>query len=324
MKSKTKAWLSSLATALAILNPGAGAAQDFPRDPITIIVPFGAGGGVDSVARTVANEWSQQFGHLVVVENQAGAAGNIGSASAARSKPNGYTLLLASNSNSYNDFLYSKTGYSPSDDLTSIIHIGRVPIVLVGSKTVPATNVKEVVELARSKPGTLNFVSYGVGSSGHLLLEMFRKAADIDITHVPYNNPQVYPDLIAGRTQFIFANQLEASQYIENDQLRAIGIVGDQRSADFPELQSFAEQGYPQMDAEVWWGLMAPTGTPAPVVERLNEIMNKVLSSENVKTRLNNLGAQPVGGTAEDFAAFFNSEREKWRQVIADANIKAN
>jgi len=167
-------------------------------------------------------------------------------------------------------------------------------------------------------------VSYGVGSSGHLLLEMFRKAADIEIEHVPYNNPQVYPDLISGRTHFIFANLLEGSQYIQGDQLRAIGVVGDKRSSEIPDVASFAEQGYPQMAAEVWWGVMVPKATPAPVVEELNEILNKVLSSDNVKARLKSLGAEVVGGTPQQFADFFNSERAKWQKVIADANIKPN
>jgi tripartite-type tricarboxylate transporter receptor subunit TctC len=306
---------------LALAAPST-AQTTYPTQPIRIVVPFGPGGSVDVVARAVANDWMQQTGHTVVVENRVGAGGNIASASVARGTPDGHLLLLGSNSNSYNDLLYSNAGYEPMRDLVPIVQIGRVPILLVGSATLPARNVADVVMMARSKPTGVNFATFGTGTSGHLLMEMFKRQAQISITHVPYRNGQTYPDLIAGRTDFIFANQFEATPYLRAGQLRAIGVVGDRRLPEFPDVPSFAEQGMKDMRGEVWWGLMAPSGISAPIVARINEMVNKVLASPGFRSRLSALGAQPVGGTAQDFSAFFAAEREKWARVIKDGNIK--
>lgn len=313
-----------LAAALlaAIGAPCSATAQSYPSQPIRLVVPFGAGGGVDIVARAIGNEWMKQFPHNIVVENRTGAGGNIGSAAAATSRPDGHTLLVASNSNSYNDFLYSNAGYDPAKDLMPIVQIGAVPIMLVSTTTVPENSVTEMVATAKAKPGTLNFASFGPGSSGHLLFEMFKRQAGIEIVHVPYRNGQTYPDIIAGRTHYIFANQLEATQYIKANQLKAIGVVGAQRLAAFPDVKSFAEQGLPDLRAEVWWGIAAPSGTPAPIAAQLNDILNKVLASQDVRDRLQSVGARPVGGSQQQFATFFAAERAKWQAVIRDAQIK--
>lgn len=311
-----------IAGALAALASRAASAQEFPSQTVRIIVPFGPGGGVDIVARTLAEEWQRQFGHTVLVENRAGAGGNLGSAAAARAPADGHTLLLASNSNSYNDFLYANAGYDPVRDLLPIIQIGRVPTVLVASPTLPVANLREVVEMGRARPGFLTFASFGFGSSGHLLFEMFTRRTGIQAVHVPYRNGQLYPDLIAGRTHLVFNNQLGVMAHIRSGQMRAIGVASDRRSPQLPDLPTFAEQGIADFATDVWWGVMAPAGTPPAVAARLNEIVNRVLAAPDVRARLEALGATPVGGEASRFAGFFAAERATWQRVIQEANIR--
>jgi tripartite-type tricarboxylate transporter receptor subunit TctC len=316
--------LAGVTAAGITLGRGApAAAQSYPSQTVRIIVPFGPGGGVDIIARTIADEWTKQHGHSVLVENRAGAGGNIGSAAAARSAPDGHTLLLASNSNSYNDLLYSNAGYSPPD-LVPVIQIGRVPTLLVASPTLAVTNVKELVEMAKSRPGSLSFASFGFGSSGHLLYEMFTRRTGIEAVHVPYRNGQTYPDLIAGRIHAMFNNQLGVMSHIRSGQMRALGVAANERSPQLPDVQTFAEQGIPDFSTDVWWGIMAPSGTPASIVARTNEIVNGVLAAPDVRNRLQALGASPVGGEPSRFATFFTSERATWQRVINEANIRVD
>jgi tripartite-type tricarboxylate transporter receptor subunit TctC len=321
----TIAALAGATAAATMLGRAApAAAQSYPTQTVRIIVPFGPGGGVDIIARTIADEWAKQHGHSVLVENRAGAGGNIGSAAAARSAPDGHTLLLASNSNSYNDLLYSNAGYSPPADLAPVIQIGRVPTVLVASPTLPVTNVRELVEMAKARPGWLSFASFGYGSSGHLLYEMFTRRTGAEAVHVPYRNGQTYPDLIAGRIHAMFNNQLGVMSYIRSGQMRALGVAANERSPQLPDVQTFAEQGIPDFSTDVWWGIMAPSGTPAGVVARINEIVNGVLAAAEVRNRLQALGASAVGGEPSRFASFFVSERATWQRVINEANIRVD
>jgi tripartite-type tricarboxylate transporter receptor subunit TctC len=289
---------------------------------VRIVVPVGPGGGVDIVARTIAEEWVRQFGHSVVVENRAGAGGNIGSAAAARAAPDGHTLLLASNSNSYNDLLYSSAGYSPVRDLVPVIQIGRVPTVLVTSPTLQVSGLRDLVEQARARPGWLTFASFGFGSSGHLLFEMFTRRTGIQAVHVPYRNGQTYPDLIAGRIHAMFNNQLGVMSYIRSGQMRALGVASERRSPQLPDLPTFAEQGIADFSTDVWWGVTASAGTPSAIVTRINGILNRVLAAPAVRSRLEALGATPVGGEPAQFAAFFAAERATWQRVISEANIR--
>lgn len=298
-------------------------AQAFPSQPIRLIVPFAPGGGVDVIGRTIGDQLAKHFGHTVIVENKTGAGGNLASAFVARANPDGYTLLVSSNSNSYNDFLYSNTGYDPAKDLLRVVQIGRVPMVLLVSPTVASKTVQEVISLAKSKPDTLNFGSGGNGTAEHLVYELFKRRAQINVAHVPYRGgAQVYTDLIGGQIQFMFNNQLGGMPYIKSGQLRAVGLTGQERSRQLPDLPTFAEQGIADFNAAVWWGLMAPAGTPGNVVNELNRMVNEVLKSPEVASRLEVLGAQRVGGPPERFETFFASERSTWRQVIKDAAIK--
>jgi len=299
-------------------------AQSFPSQPIKLIVPFAPGGGVDIVGRTIADNANKQNpGVSVVVENRTGAGGNVGSTSVAKAAPDGYTLLVASNSNSYNNFLYANMQYDAAKDLQAVMQIGRVPMVLLVSPSIPPKSVAEVIALAKAQPGKLNFGSGGNGTAEHMVYELFKRRTGIDAQHIPYRGgAQVYTDLIGGRIQLMFNNQLGATQYIRSGQLRAAGITGMARSSQLPDLPTFEEQGIKNFTASVWWGLMGPSGMPAPVLARLSQIFNAAINSAEMKARLESLGAQPVGGTPEQFAAHFAAERSTWQQVIKDANIK--
>ncbi len=298
-------------------------AQTFPSQPIKLIVPFAPGGGVDIVGRTLAENAARQSGFTVVVENRTGAGGNVGSTSVAKAAPDGYTLLVASNSNSYNNFLYSNMQYDAARDLQAVVQIGRVPMVLLVSPHIPPRNVAEVVALAKAKPGSLNFGSGGNGTAEHMVYELFKRRTGIQALHIPYRGgAQVYTDLIAGQIQFMFNNQLGATQYIRSGQLRAAGITGQRRSPQLPDLPTFEEQGIADFNASVWWGIMGPAGLPGPVLSRLNQVFAAAIASPEMKTRLESLGAQPVGGSSAQFAAFFASERATWQGVIKDAGIK--
>jgi tripartite-type tricarboxylate transporter receptor subunit TctC len=316
---------SLLVAAVACMGVGLSAtarAQSWPAQTIRIIVPFGPGGGVDIVARTLADEWVRQTGHTVVVENRAGAGGNIGSASVAKSPADGYTLLLASNSNSYNDFLYSSAGYNPATDLTPVLQIGRVPTVLVVASNSPFATVQDVIAAGRAQPGKLNFAHFGFGSSGHLLYELFTRRAGITANHVPYKGNELYTDLLAGRTDLVFNNQLGVMSFVRAGQMRVLGVVSADRSSLLPDVPTFEQQGVADFRADVWWGVMARAGTPEPVVRRINEILNKVLQAPEVIKRLEAQGATVVGGSPEQFGRFFGSERSTWQKVIADARIR--
>jgi tripartite-type tricarboxylate transporter receptor subunit TctC len=294
----------------------------WPTQPVKIIVPFGPGGGVDIVARTIGDEWTRQTGHKVIVENRAGAGGNIGSASVAKSAPDGYTLLLASNSNSYNDFLYSSAGYNPANDLSPVLQIGRVPTVLVVAAGSPFKSVQDVIAAGKADPGKLNFAHFGFGSSGHLLYELFIRRAGISANHVPYKGNELYTDMLAGRTDLVFNNQLGVMSYIRAGQMRVLGVASGQRSALLPDVPTISEQGLAGFQADVWWGVMTRAGTPEPVLQRINQLVNEVLRSPEVIKRLEAQGASVVGGSAAQFARFFSAERATWQKVIADAKIK--
>jgi tripartite-type tricarboxylate transporter receptor subunit TctC len=326
MASRRRVNILATAAMLGGLSLGPAAltaqAQTWPTQPVRIIVPFGPGGGVDIVARTIGDEWSKQTGHKIIVENRAGAGGNIGSASVAKSAPDGYTLLLASNSNSYNDFLYSSAGYNPANDLAPVLQIGRVPIVLIVAANSRFKSVQDVIAAGKAQPGKLNFAHFGFGSSGHLLYELFIRQAGITANHVPYKGGELNTDLLAGRTDMVFNNQLGVMSFIRAGQMRALGVASDQRSALLPEVPTMAEQGLADFKADVWWGVMARAGTPAPVLQRINQIVNDVLRAPEVIKRLEAQGASVVGGSAAQFAQFFAAERATWQKVITDAKIR--
>lgn len=312
-----------LACLAALGTTHSAVAQSYPDKTIRLIVPYGSGGGVDVVARTVADYISNKMGKTVVVENRAGAGGNVGSGFVVKAEPDGYTLLVASNSNAVNNSLYKNMAYDASKDLTPITLIGTVPMVLLVSPTISPKTVTEVVALARAKPGSLNVGSGGSGTGEHLAFEMFKRQNNIDAQHVPYRGGSaVYTDLMGGQIQLFFNNQLGASPYIRSGQLRAVGISGDQRSPQFPDLPTFAEQGFKDFKAFVWWGIMGPAGIPQERLNEINKLFTTAIHSPEVRARLESLGAVPAGSSAAEFTRFFNNEVSIWSALIKDAKIQ--
>jgi len=298
-------------------------ASAYPNKPIRLIVPYGPGGGVDVVARTVADYLNNQMGKTVVVENRAGAGGNVGSAFVVKSEPDGYTLLVASNSNAVNNSLYDNMSYNAATDLTPITLVGIVPMVLLVSPTISPTTVQEVVALAKAKPGSLNVGSGGSGTGEHLAFEMFKRQTGINAQHIPYKGGSaVYTDLIGGQVQLFFNNQLGAAPHIRSGQLKAVGVTGDQRSPEFPNLPTFAEQGFSDFKAFVWWGIMGPANMPSDTLKDVSKLFAQAVASPEVQKKLRSLGAQPEGGNAEKFKKFFEQEMGTWSALIKEANIK--
>ena len=298
-------------------------AQTYPTKPIRLVVPYATGGGVDIVARTIAEYVSTTLGKTVLVENRTGAGGNVGGAFVAKSEPDGYTLLVASNSSAVNNSLYKNMPYNASTDLTPIVLIGTVPMVLLVSPSIAPKTVGEVVALAKARPGTLNVGSGGNGTGEHLAFEMFKRQTGIDAQHVPYRGgAAVYTDLIGGQVQLFFSNQLGAAPFVQSGQLRAVGVTGDARSPEFPNLATFAEQGYPDYKAFVWWGLMGPAGIPPATVSQINALFATAIHAPEVRKKLMSMGARPEGGSAESFDKFFKSEVKTWSELIKAANIQ--
>ena len=259
----------------------------------------------------------------MIVENRTGAGGNVGSTFVAKSEPDGYTLLLGSNANAVNNSLYSNMQYEAATDLTPIILVGTVPMVVLASPAIAPKTVGEMIALAKARPGTLNFGSGGNGTAEHLAFELFKRRTGIDAQHVPYRGgAAVYTDLIGGQIQLMFNNQLGATPYIRSGQLRALGITGNIRSPQLPDVPTLREQGVADFNVSVWWGVIGPAGIAKDTVVQINQLFASSVGSPEVKKRLESLGAQAQGGTPEDFAAFFRSEMATWSGVIKAANIR--
>src|SRR4051812_32189922 len=246
-------------------------AQTYPVRPVRIIVPYAPGGGVDIVARTLGQELTKRLGQQIVIENKTGAGGNIGTDAVAKATPDGYTLLIASPANAVNPTMYSKLPFDPVRDLTPVALTATVPAVLLAGPALPAKTVKEIVALAKSKPGTLTFGSGGSGTTEHLAVEMLKTQAGIDMLHVPYKGgAAVLPDLISGQISLFFVNQLFALPYVKAGTVKALGVASDERSPALPDVPTFAESGFPDFRVSVWYGIMAPAATPKQIVAQLN------------------------------------------------------
>jgi tripartite-type tricarboxylate transporter receptor subunit TctC len=298
----------------------AAQAQPYPNRSIRMIVPYTAGGGVDVVARHLSTELSKRLGQPIVVENKVGAGSNIGSDSVAKAAPDGYTLLMASPANAINMSLYRKMPYNTQRDLAPVALVGAVPSVLTVNPAFPARTIQEFVAIAKGKPGTVNYGSGGNGTSEHLAAEMFKAMAGVDMVHVPYKGgAAAMTDVIGGQISAMFSNQLGAMPHIKGGKLRVLGVADTNRSAALPDTPTFAEAGYPDFLVTVWWGVMAPAGTPKDVIERLNKEINAALATPELKKRLDDMGARVIGGSPEDFSAFLSAEITRWARAVKDS-----
>jgi tripartite-type tricarboxylate transporter receptor subunit TctC len=299
--------------------------QAYPAKPVRIIVPYAPGGAVDIVARAVAQELTKRLGQTVLVDNRTGAGGNIGSDAVAKSAPDGYTLLMASPANTINPSLYTKMPYEPMRDLVPIALIGSVPAVLIANRALPVQNVKELVVLAKARPGALIYGSGGSGSTEHLAGEMFKSVAHVDILHVPYKGgAQVMTDLLGGQIALMFVNQLAALPPVTAGRVKALAVASAERSEALPQVPTFAESGYPDLKVSVWWGVMGPAAMPKEIVAQLNREIVSALSSPEMKERLKTLSAKPIGGTPEEFARFFAEETTRWAKVVKASGARVD
>ncbi len=318
-----KMLLGMIGLALTATGAPTAFAQSYPAKAVRIVVPFPPGAGADIVTRLIAAKLGGAFGQQFVVDNRAGAAGHIGSEIAAHAVPDGYTLLSAPASIVISQSLYPKLNYNIEKDLDPIVLIASAPFVLVVHPSLPVRNVKELIALAKAKPGELYYASTGNGGTPHLAAEVFRMQAKINIVHVPYKGtPPAVIDLLAGQVQLMFANTLSVLPHVRSGRLRALAISSSKRSAAAPELPTVAESGMPGFDVSTWFGMFAPAGTPKDIIGRLNGEVRKIVQMADVRERLISQGADPIGLAPEEFRAHVRSELVKWEKVVKAVGVR--
>ena len=312
---------------LLLVLPGIAApdvlAQSYPVRAIKLVVPSSPGGGTDIVGRILAQKLSEQIGQQMVVDNRAGAGTVIGNDAVAKSAPDGYTLLMGLSTLAINPSMFAKLPYDALRDFAPISQAVSAPNILTVHPSVPAKTVKEFIALAKSKPGSITFGSAGQGTSPHLSGELLKVLAGIDIVHVPFKGSgQSVISLLAGEIGANFASLPTAMSYIKAGRLRGLGVTTLKRAQALPDVPSIAEGGVPGYEATQWFGLLAPAGTPRPIIDRLYQESSRALRSADVKERMTAEGLEVVGGTPEEFASYIRSETDKWTKVIKAAGIK--
>jgi len=319
--------MTSRFIAALALNALAGAvfAQGYPNKTIRMIVPFAAGGPTDIITRTVGQKLTESWGQPVVIDNRGGGGGNIGSDILAKATPDGYTLAMIIVGHAINASLYSKLPYDPVKDFAPVTLAGAATIVLVAHPSVQAKSVKELIALAKSKPGKINWASPGTGTPHHLAGELFKTRTGIDMVHIPYKGaaPAVV-DLLGGQVSLAFVSLPAALPHIKAGKLTALGVSSPQRSAVAPEVPTIAESGLTGYELENWYGVLAPAGTPREIVNKLNGEIVKILQTQDVKERLNSQGFEIRTSTPEQFAAYLKSEIVKWAKIVKDSGAKVD
>jgi tripartite-type tricarboxylate transporter receptor subunit TctC len=319
--------LASLATAAAAaLLPLPAAAQAYPNKPITMIVPFSAGGTTDILARIVGQALTAELGQSVVIDNRAGAGGNIGGQLAARAPADGYTLFMGTvGTHAINEALYKKMPFDPIKDFAPLSRVANVPNLLVAHPAQPFKTVPEMIAYAKANPGKINFGSSGSGSSIHLSGELFKSMAKVDMVHIPYKgSAPAVNDLLGNQIAIMFDNMPSAIQHVRAGKLRAIAVTTAKRSPELPNVPTIAESGVPGYEATSWFGLFAVAGTPAPIVTQLSKALVKVLNNPDVKAKIVAQGGEVVAETPEQFAAFIKAETAKWGKVVKDSGASVD
>jgi len=322
-----KRWIGLTAVLALMLATAGASAQGYPTKPIRLVVPYPAGGPLDIMARAIGQKLTEAWKPPVVVDNRAGAGGNIGADFVAKSAPDGYTLLMgAVATHAINPSLYSKIPYDPVKDFAPVALVAQVPNILVVNPAVPAKTVRELIDLARAKPGTLNFGSGSTGSTGHLAGELFNTMAGVKMVHIPYKGAApATADLLGGQVQLMFDNLASALPNVKAGKLRALAVTTLARSPAIPELPTIAESGLPGFDLTTWFGLLVPAGTPPEIVARLNAEIVRALDAKDMRERLEKMGAEPLSNnTPERFAAFIRSEAAKYARVVKDSGAKVD
>jgi tripartite-type tricarboxylate transporter receptor subunit TctC len=300
-------------------------AQAWPAKPIRLMVPFPPGGSTDIVARIVAQKLSEKLGQSIVIENRGGAGGTIGTAIIGKSAPDGYSLTVASTSTHVvAPGVYAKLEYDPVKDFAPIGLMAVSPYLLVVNPSVPAKTLKELVELAKKQPGKLNYASAGVGSTTHLAMEMLKHASSTYMLHIPYNgNGPAGTAVIGGQVEVLFGSLPALLPHAKSGRARALAVGTPKRSPSLPEVPTVAESGYPGFDASLWLAIMAPAGTPQPIVERLNRELNAIVTAADTREAFDKAGTEPLTGTPADLAAMIRDGVPKYAQIIKTAGVKA-
>ncbi len=324
MKRRMKKPILVLLSLAAALSVSAAAAQTYPTKPVRLLVPFAPGGTTDVLARLVAQKLGDSMGQQFVIENKPGAGGNIGTELAVKAPADGYTLVMSFDGTmAINPNTYAKMPFDPQKDLVAVANVAQVPLLIVVNPGVAAKTVAEFVALAKASPGRINYSSAGHGSTGHLTGELFRSRAGIDIVHVNYKGGgQAVQDLLGEQIQMLVTALPTVEGHLKGGKLRALAFTSSRRVPGAPDVPTLAESGYPGLEVLSWYGILAPAGTPAEIVRKLNAEINRVLQMPEVRERLTALGAEATGGTSEQFAQVIRADTARWAKVVADAGIR--
>ena len=298
-------------------------AQPYPNKPIKVVVGYSAGGAVDAVARAVGQALSTSLGQAFVIENKPGAGTNIAVKSVIAAEPDGYTLMMAANALAANMALYQPAPFDAEKDLVAVSLVGRVPVVIAANMQAPYANIAKLIEAAKAKPGSIAFGSPGNGSTPHMAIEFFERAAGITLQHVPYRGgAQALTDVIGGQLPLVALNALEVQPHVKSGKLKVLAVLSPKRSVIFPEVPTIAESGFPGFEASVWYGLVAPAATPKPVVDKLHAEVQKALQTQEVRDRMTAVGGEVLPGPADMFTQLIKSERQRYERLVREANIK--
>jgi tripartite-type tricarboxylate transporter receptor subunit TctC len=317
--------MKALFLACALLMGDAQAQDIYPSKPLRLILPFPPGGGTDILGRLLADRLAASLGQPVVTENRGGAGGNVGAEAAARAAPDGYTIVLVAPSLAISPTLYAKLNYDPVKDFAPVGLVASVPNVMITHPSVPAQNLREFIALAKSKPGGMNFGSGGSGTSNHLAGELLNLAAGIKLVHVPYKGVNLAMNgVLAGEVHLAFIGIPVPAPHIKAGRLRALAVLAQERSPLLPEVPTAEEAGLGNFDVTTWYGILAPAGTPRPIVARLNAEFVKIVRTPEVKERLATMATDPLTSTPEEFGAYIQREIEKWGDVVRKAGLRAD
>jgi tripartite-type tricarboxylate transporter receptor subunit TctC len=322
---RTEILFSRIACVAALVVASAAWGQNYPAKPVHIVVPFAAGGPADIYARFLGDRLDKSMGGSFIVENRPGGGAIIGTEVVVKSDPDGYTLLLMSNTHTVNESLFTKKPYKLMQDLAPISPINYSDLLLVVNPSVPAKNLKELIALAKAKPGALNYASSGPGTPYHMAGELFKAMAGIDVVHVPHKgSDQARTSVMAGQVQMMFDAVTTMAQVARSGRVRPIATSGKTRSAIMPDVPTVSEAGVPGYEAVIWLGLMAPAKTPQPIIQRLNAEVQKIINSPDVKAAWEKQGAAPMKMTPAEFSRFLQQDIEKWAKVVKISGAKVD
>ena len=321
-------WLrAGLLAAAAFATPFAAQAQnaEYPDKPIRLIVPYPPGGGTDVIARIMQERFQALLGQPIIIENRGGAAGSIGTEVAAKSAPNGYTVLFTLSSHTINPSIYPKLPFDTAKDFEPVGMVASLPQILVANMQFPANTVAELITLAKAKPGTLSFASVGNGSPGHLAGELLKLRTGTEMTHIPYRGggPAV-SDVLGGQVPLLWVSIPAAAQFVKAGKLKALAVSTQKRSAAFPDVPTMQEAGVPDFEVDSWYAMFVPAKTPRPVIDKLNRVINTVVRESNIRDKLLAQGSEGVGGTPEELGKVVSTELARWGKLAKDANIKVD